>query len=533
MAVVNIMPETLAQFTGVTPEQAQAWATENGVWIKDIIDGHKAWLAAEGVEKFQSAYDGFLEEIDQRDKSRGDDVNNKLMPNYAAVVVDTPVDYLLGKPIVWAFGTDDKEEAKRLEAVITEYRTEMLKLIRTEDAQRILAEQLRQGGIAGYSAVIAWVDETGKIDYDEFPVQEVVPVYDVRGRLQLVLRYYPYEITKQTEKGIQKVEVTRVEVYDEKYVTFYVSDELGESFELDEEAPAEHKAGRIPVSIFVNGTPARYEKRQKKNGTSDLGNGVLTLLVNFAHVMSDKANTVDRLLDQYLVLSGVDTDKNEVQKMRQTRAIVLKSEQSKAEFLAQEQEDQAIENHLNRLRDTIHDTTGVPKLNDLSGATATEIKVKYAGLDIKAGKKELYFTAALKQLISVLTDMLNAKRLVESKVSEEDIHGILRGDLQPPKKVALYNPEWVSFTINRNLPQNFLEIAQIFGTLAGKVPDEYLYELLWFIDDPEAALEAMKKQREEEAKLARKTGLAAMGYDDDFQDTGKDKPVDDEDEDNK
>jgi len=528
MAVVNVMPETLAAIIGpVGPEVAAAWATDNGTWLKDIIDAHKAWINEEGIKKYQEAYDGFLESIDSRDKARGDDVNNKLMPNYAQMVVDTPVDYLTGKPIVWAFGVDDEAEAKKLEAVIDEYRARMLKLIRTEAAQRILAEQLRQGGIACYSAIIAWVDEKGRIDYDEFPVQEVVPVYDVRGRLQLVIRYYPYTITKVTEKGSENIEVTRVEVYDEKYITYYVSDESGETFQLDEaEAetgnPIAHKAGRIPVSLFVNGTPARYEKRQKKNGTSDLGNGVLTLLENLAHVMSDKANTVDRLLDQYLVLTGVDTDKNEVQKMRQTRAIVLKHEKSKAEFLAQTQEDTAIENHLTRLRDAIHDTTGIPKLNDLSGATATEIKVKYAGLDIKAGKKELYFTEAIKQLLAVLTDLLNAQRLVEAGYDEEIAWQILNGEQLPPKSVVLYSADWVSFTINRNLPQNFLEIAQIFSNLVDKVPDEWLYELLWFIDDPEAAITAMKKQREERANLEAKTGLAALGMGGEFSTTGND-----------
>jgi hypothetical protein len=76
--------------------------------------------------------------------------------------------------------------------------------------------------------------------------------------------------------------------------------------------------------------------------------------------------------------------------------------------------------------------------------------------------------------------------------------------------VELYNPDWVSVTLNRNLPQNYTEIATIVATLAGKVPDSYLYELLWFVDDPVKALAEMKAQKE----AAVKANMAAMGYTD-------------------
>lgn len=521
MAVSNIIPETLAAAV-CNPAAAKAWVDSNGDWLKKIIDKHGTWLDEEEILKYQEAYDGYLESIDTRDKARGDGVNNKLMPNLAALVIDTPVDYLAGKPIVWAF--EIPKEEKQDKKLLDQYRNDLLKLIRGEEAQRVFSEQLRQGGIGGYSCVIAWVDEKGRIDYDEFPVNEVIPVYDTRGRLQMVIRYYPIDVEDENGREVQR---NRVEVYDDRYLTYYLEGSDG-TYVLDDEEvdtgnPVEHKAGRIPVSIFVNGTAARYEKRVNRNGTSDLGNGVFSLLENLASTVSDKANTVERLLDQYLLLTGVDVDEKEVQSMHKARAIALKNLQSKAEFIAPKQEDTTVENHIDRLVELIHDTTGVPRLNDLSGATATEIKMKFMPLDIKAGKKELYFSAAIKQLVAVLTDMLNYKRLVEeAKMQEADrIYAILAGDEPAPGSFVLYNSDWVQFTINRNLPQNFKEIANIFAVLAGKVPDEYLYELLWFIDDPKAALESMKTQRQEEADLTAQQGLNAMGLGGEFSSTGK------------
>ena len=524
MAVSSVIPETLAAVIA-TPADAQAWADNNGDWLKKIIDAHRTWLQEEGIEKYQAAYDGHLESVGARDKSRGDSVNNKLMPNLAAIIIDTPVDYLAGKPIVWAFevADADEKEAKALAPVLAEFRKEFLKLVRGEEAQRVFAEQLRGGGIGGYHVVVAWVDEKGKIDYDEFPVNEVIPVYDTRGRLQLLIRYYTVEVSE----GDRNVERTRVEVYDERYLTYYIENESG-GYELDGEEtetgnPVEHRAGRIPVSIYVNGTPARYEKRTKKAGASDLANGVYTLLENLAHTVSDKANTVERLLDQYLKLRGVDVDEKEVQAMHKARAIALKNKDSDADFIAPKQEDTAVENHINRLVDLIHDTTGTPKLNDLSGATATEIKMKFAPLDIKAGKKELYFSTAIKQLVTVLTDLLNAKRLTEKGLDAETVYAILTGQQAPPGDFVLWEADWVAWTINRNLPQNFKEIADIVKLLVGIVPDSYLLELLWFIDDPEAALTELKKQREEEDKRTEKQGLNALGLGGEFSKTKEDE----------
>lgn len=514
MAVTNVIPETLS---AALAADATAWAALNGKWIKDLLDKHTAWLEESKVNVYQKAYDGYLESIDLREKARGDDTNNKLQVNYAQLVIDTTVDYLTGKPIIW---TVEDPEKKASQELIDAYRDDLLKLLRNEDAQRILSEMLRQGSLAGYSAIIAWPDEKGKIDYDEFPAQEVIPVYDDRKRLRMVLRTYQVDMPKADGSVDSR---TRVEVYDEKYLTYYLSSESGEDYELDESEvatgnPVEHKAGRIPIAIFVNGTPATYEKRLKLNGTSDLGNGILTLLENYAAVMSDKANTVDYLLDQFLLLSGVDTDEGEVIKMRKARAIVLKAKESLAEFISQSQDDASVEHHLDRLRDTIHDMGQIPKLGDLSGATATEIKVKYSALDIKAGKKELYFGGAIRQLIAVLTDLLNAKRLTEAGV--EDTYGVLSGELSPPTSTPLYMAEWVAYTINRNMPQNYLEIAQIVTNLAGKVPDAYLYELLWFVDDPVEALEEMKKQNEETATASAKAAAASMGFTGEFASTG-------------
>lgn len=506
MAISAITPNPLSAFSTASTDTARSWIEENANWIADIITKHDAWLSDSKVEQYQAAYDGEYQEIEARDRTRGDGTNYKLVANYAQIIIDTVVDYMIGRPPVWTV-EDPKQDDRETEEteVITEYRKKMMALLK-DKAPLTLGEQLRQGCIASYSAVICWVDEKGNIDYSDFPVQEVIPVTDTRGQLLVVLRRYKVEVL---EDG-KLVPRTRVEVYDDRYLTYYISTDDGgfilDESEVDTGNPIEHKAGRIPVSIYYNGRPAKYDDRVKGYGKGDLDSGAFALIVAYSHGESDKAQLVEYLQDMYLLLTGVDVDENEVLKMRKARAIALKDANSKADFIAQEQADGAVEHYLDRLKNDIFDTTNTPKLSELSGATATEIKMKYAALDIKAGKKEPWLIQAINQLIQVLTDFLNTQLLITR--GEKDPYPIVSNPDEVAADTELYQADWLQFSLVRNLPQNYKEIADIVTELSDKVPDSYLYELLWFIEDSQKALEEMKAQRETSAQ----NNLSALGY---------------------
>ena len=302
--------------------------------------------------------------------------------------------------------------------------------------------------------------------------------------------------------------ITKLEIYDDRYVIYAAGSDS--DFHLDEDEketgnPIEHKAGRIPVAIYQNQLPAKYKERIKGYGKSDLAYGALELIVAYCHGISDKANLMEYLQDQYLLLTGVDVDENEVLKMRKARALALKDKESKAEFIAQDQADGAIENGLTRQKNDLYDTTNTPRLSELQGSTATEIKMKYSGLDIKAGKKEPALVQFIKQFTAVLTDFLNAQKLIEQ--GEQDTFPTVSDLDEIEKRVELYQAEWLDVSITRNLPQNYEELANIVSTLSGIVPRSYLYELLWFIDDPQKAIEEM--DAEEEA--SSQNSLTAIG----------------------
>lgn len=517
MAVSTKVPQTLQQLTAgrlATRTDAEGWISSNQSWVSDIITKHDAWIKDAKIDLLQAAYDGELDEIAKRQRARDGGTENKLVADYIQPIIDTLVDYMLGKSPVYTIEDPDQEDKDTDEStIVTEYRKKIMKLLK-EKSLSCFSSVLRSGCVAGFGGAICWVDEKGQINYDEYPVQELIPVYDGRRVLRMVIRRYEAE-------GDEGNTVTKLEVYDDRYIMYFSGSTNNFAVDPDEEYtgnPIEHKAGHIPVAIYQNQLPAKYKERVKGYGKSDLAYGALELIVAYCHGISDKANLMEYLQDQYLLLTGVDVDEGEVVKMRKARALALKDKESKAAFIAQDQADGAIENGLTRQKNDLYDTTNTPRLSELQGSTATEIKMKYSGLDIKAGKKEPSLVQFIKQFITILTDFLNTQKLIEEG-EEENTFEIVSDPGAIEDRVDLYQAEWLEMTITRNLPQNYEELANIVSTLSEIVPRSYLYELLWFIDDPQKALEEM----EAEEKKTQTNSLSAIGLGaDTLGDTGGD-----------
>ena len=106
-------------------------------------------------------------------------------------------------------------------------RDRVMKLLK-DKAQGEFSDLLRDMCIGGFGSIIVWVDEKGNIDYSEYPIQEIIPIYDGRKRLRLLFRRYEVGVW---ENGSETTK-TKVEVYDDRYVTYYTGDSM-ESLHLD------------------------------------------------------------------------------------------------------------------------------------------------------------------------------------------------------------------------------------------------------------------------------------------------------------
>ena len=168
MAVSSYIPQTLAEMKKVNQVTAERWIKDNASWVAAMVAKHDSWIKDNAVDLYQAAYDGELDEIEQRDKARDGGTENKLISNYVQIIIDTLVDYMLGKsPIYTVEDPDQDDEETEEREIITEYRKKVMKLLK-DKAQGEFSDLLRDMCIGGFGSIIVWVDEKGKIDYSEF-----------------------------------------------------------------------------------------------------------------------------------------------------------------------------------------------------------------------------------------------------------------------------------------------------------------------------------------------------------------------------
>lgn len=68
MAVSSYIPQTLAEMTAVNQDVAERWITDNAAWVALMVSKHESWIKDNGIDQYQAAYDGELEEIEKREK---------------------------------------------------------------------------------------------------------------------------------------------------------------------------------------------------------------------------------------------------------------------------------------------------------------------------------------------------------------------------------------------------------------------------------------------------------------------------------
>ena len=66
MAVSSYIPQTLAEMKKVNQVTAERWIKDNASWVAAMVAKHDSWIKDNAVDLYQAAYDGELDEIEQR-----------------------------------------------------------------------------------------------------------------------------------------------------------------------------------------------------------------------------------------------------------------------------------------------------------------------------------------------------------------------------------------------------------------------------------------------------------------------------------
>lgn len=258
--------------------------------------------------------------------------------------------------------------------------------------------------------------------------------------------------------SIDDSEKYNVVVYDSFTYKTYECTGLGGALELVDEQ--KHYFKDVPVSVF-------YLNENEEN----IFNTIISLNDAYNELQSSEIDDFNAWVDAYLVLKGVDADTDDIGAMKENRVLIIPSDAS-AEWLTKNANDTQIVNMLDNIKKNIFKVTACPDMADETflAQSGTALAYKLVGFENVASGIVARFTKALQRRIELICNVLNLK-------ASEAV--------------------WRDININfvRNLPVNLTELIQLVNTLKGTVSDATLLSQLPFIDDVQAELEALQKQK--------------------------------------
>lgn len=415
------------------------------------------------AKRMRLAYENYKAEklqISTREPSVGAKVTSKINNDYRGEIVDQGVGYLFGKPITYQLN----KEAKEYKGNDTAYKAdqdqlqEFLKASFVEDLDK---ETGKKGSICGSGARLCYVDKLGQSRVMNLMPWEVIFIQDASLDVnQYVLRYY--EITEVVD-GKPSTR-TRVEWYDSKTVTFYISDN-NKNFVLDTSEPANpmpHLFDMVPVIEFPN-NEERLNDFKKVEASIDA----------YDMAVSIAQDELEEFRHAYLAFFGCTVNKEVIDLAKETGALSLPGDGAKAEFLTKDIKPEFYIEHKKTLKENIYRFSKTVNMSaetfSGSGASGETRKWLLLTLEFRVGTQQLKFAKALVQMFQVLTTFWAWKSMTLSWKN-------------------------ITFTFDRNIPAELLQETEIQMNLKGVVSDKTRFGLASFIRDPEAEIQAMEEE---------------------------------------
>ncbi len=370
---------------------------------------------------------------------------NRIVTNYCDNIVNNYTGYITGLPVTYK---SDADMAGVQE--VLNYND-----VRTKDS-----ELLRMALVFGKSFELHYVDEDGKERFDVLDPRTGIPIYDntIEQGLLYFVRFYPEDTLSDSPAML-------ADVYGASKVEHYrVSDGWG-SVTYTGETP--HYFGQAPVTVFplnADELPIFY----KVMGLQDAYNTLL----------SGEVDDFEAFCDAYLVLQGVDAEPEDIAAMKERRVLVLPEEGASAAYLTKNISDTQVQNILQNLNDTIHKLANTPDFSQESFGVSSGIALRF---------RLLGFENAASAIASNMTKALQKRIELICAISR------VKGDAMLWRDVEI--------VIDRNLPVNDVEAANMVNTLRGLVSDKTLLSQLPFVSDVDAELEAVREQKAENMEL--------------------------------
>lgn len=332
----------------------------------------------------------------------------------------------------------------------------IMDILRYNDFQAQDAELLTNALIYGVAAELMYIDSDSKTRFRVINPCSCFGVYDdsLTGDLLYFVRFY---LANEWDDS----NIFNVDVYSNYDIKHYTMSGYNGYLTYVGEEP--HYFSQCPANIFV----LPDEK--------SIFDCVMTLQDAANELVSSEIDDFSAFCDAYLVLTGVDADKDDLQIMKENRVIILPPDGAAANWLVKNANDTQIENILKRIHDSIYRIAQCPDFSSetfVSGVSSgVAIRYRLTGMENRAGLIEAQMRKALQRRIEIICGIASLK------LGEEVYRDI-------------------SIDFKRNIPEDTAATINLINGLKGTVSDATLLSQLDFIPDVNKELEAIQQQKE-------------------------------------
>ena len=397
------------------------------------------------LKKYKEYYDG-KQEITRKLYSDPSKPNSRVVTNYCMNITNSYCGYL-ATPGYISYRSDEDIE-------------EIMDILRYNDYQTQDSDFLHDALVYGVAHEIMYIDSESKIRFSLISPENSFGVYDdsLTGDLLYFVRIY-----KASEWDDN--DTYYVDVYSNNNIKHYaMKGSTGGLVYFGEEL---HYFSQCPANIF-------YLQDEKSifdciMGLQDAANEVL----------SSEIDDFNAFCDAYLLLTNSDATDEELTAMKQSRVIIL-PEGATATWLTKNISDTQVENILKRLHESIYRIAQCPDFSSESfvGGVSSGVAIQYrlTGMENRAGMVEGRMQKALQRRIEILAGVVSLKL-------GEDV--------------------WrdINIEFKRNIPEDMTNTINMVNALRGVVSDSTLLGQLPFVEDINAELEAIQKQKQENMSL--------------------------------
>lgn len=386
----------------------------------------------------------------------------------------------------------------------------------TTDAafMKLLGEWATAASKGGKAWLKEYFDREGRLRHAVIPRCNGIPVYDTAHDKALVefIYHYPIDVHLGRDKRVVR---TYAEWWTSNGVTYWCADE-NEAFKPDPDRTGVNPHFKTITTINgADGVTQQVKKVEPKTwkrfpfvellnneeGLSDLAR-YKDLIDAYDLIQSKGSNNALDFNEFFAILQGYggETANAIVRKLRINQAVNINGQGGNIEL---KQLDLAMAGRidwLKILRDAIHEfgmAVDIKKADFGAAPSGVALKFQYTLLDLKANALITQLKTGLEQHFWFITQTINAAQSAE------------------------YDPAGIDISFNKSAIMNDAETVSIIVASDDKVSERTLLAHHPFVDDPDAELTALKKEREQKAAEARKI-MGSYGLPDETDPSNKD-----------